>query len=347
MSQRIAERFKNFATLECHGSSDLYENLSNQIATDNELLDLSMYAREGQPIPNLLFGAVHYLLLQGEEHELKEFYPDIVDQVSREDNPFPFLKDFCMKNKDKIKAILGKKLVQTNEVRRCAYLYPVFCYIYNQIKRPLSLIEIGTSAGLQLLWDHYSYSYGDEQVFGNQNSTVHLTSMVRNGEIPYELLTSIPPVNDRLGIDLNITNLTDEDEYLWLKALIWPEHKERLKNLENAVKLLRITPPNLIEGDGVALLPKVIKEVPAHTAVCIFHTHVANQMPEAAKSELLDQVNEIGRNRDVFHIYNNIYDRKLRVDSIIDGKPQTQIIGDTDGHGRWFDWHITSNTLTP
>lgn len=54
MSQRIAERFKNFATLECHGSSDLYENLSNQIATDNELLDLSMYAREGQPIPNLL-----------------------------------------------------------------------------------------------------------------------------------------------------------------------------------------------------------------------------------------------------------------------------------------------------
>lgn len=94
MSQRIAERFKNFATLECHGSSDLYENLSNQIATDNELLDLSMYAREGQPIPNLLFGAVHYLLLQGEEHELKEFYPSIVDQVSREDNPFPFFKRF-------------------------------------------------------------------------------------------------------------------------------------------------------------------------------------------------------------------------------------------------------------
>ncbi|CAM3066976.1 DUF2332 domain-containing protein [Filibacter tadaridae] len=71
----VAERFENFAVLECEGSSELYKTLSLQIAKDNDLLNLCLHAKEGQPIPNLLFGAVHYLLLQGTDHELKEFYP--------------------------------------------------------------------------------------------------------------------------------------------------------------------------------------------------------------------------------------------------------------------------------
>lgn len=258
----IAERFTNFATFECVGSSELYRTLSLQIANDNELLNLCLHAREGQPIPNLLFGAVHNLLLQGTDHELKEFYPSVVDEVIRVTNPFPLFKDFCNENTEEIKFILKNKLVQTNEVRRCAYLYPIFCFIYNQTKKPLSLIEIGTSAGLQLLCDQYSYSYHSNEIYGNLDSTVHLTSKVRDGEMLHNLLAFNPPVNSRLGIDLHISDLTNEEDYLWLKALIWPEHKERLENLEDSVKQLRLNPPTLIEGDGVALLPKIVKDVP-------------------------------------------------------------------------------------
>lgn len=35
---------------------------------------LASAARNGQPIPNLLFGAVYYLLLKGYAHKLREFF---------------------------------------------------------------------------------------------------------------------------------------------------------------------------------------------------------------------------------------------------------------------------------
>lgn len=69
--EQISNLFRNFSIKECKGSSDLYEYLSMKIAEDEEVLTLSSYAQVGQPVPNLLLGAVHYLLLAGKEHHLK------------------------------------------------------------------------------------------------------------------------------------------------------------------------------------------------------------------------------------------------------------------------------------
>ncbi|MFG6149334.1 DUF2332 domain-containing protein [Halobacillus sp. B23F22_1] len=339
---RIAEKFSNFAVYECNGSSELYMKLSLQISNDKDVLKLCHSAREGQPIPNLLLGAVHYLLLKGVNHPLKEYYPSIVSQPKNDDHLFEVFKDFCFENVNEIKPILRSKLVQTNEVRRCAYLYPLFCYIHHRTSKPLSLIEIGTSAGLQLLWDQYSYSYGDEHIYGNKKSLVHLSSRVRKGSLPDQIISSLPPVNDRRGIDLHVSDLTDEEDYQWLKALIWPEHKERMVIFEHAVTQLKESPPPLLAGNGVELLTDLTKEIPAETTICVFHTHVANQMTAVVKEKLIDQINKIGEQRKVFHIYNNMEDSMLHVDVVEKGNVEKNIVGETDGHGRWFDWKFTS-----
>lgn len=75
----LSQTFINFAERECIGSSRLYEYLSIKIAGDEALLEICMNGRLGQPIPNLFFGAVHYLLLKGKEHSLKEYYPSLVE----------------------------------------------------------------------------------------------------------------------------------------------------------------------------------------------------------------------------------------------------------------------------
>ncbi|SIS43716.1 DUF2332 domain-containing protein [Salimicrobium flavidum] len=336
----LSKRFKDFAETECEGSSELYKKLSLYIAKDEELLELCMDAQYNQPTPNLLLGAVHFLLLKGSDHELKEYYPSIVEIPKRDSELLQVFKEFCREHHKEIEYLLRHKLVQTNEVRRCAYLFPIFSYIYQQTGKPLSLIEIGTSAGLQLLFDYYAYSYGTADVYGNVDSSVHLTSEVREGTVPEHLLTGVPPVRDRIGVDLNISDLTDEEERLWLKALIWPEHKNRIKNFEDAAKELRKNPLHLKEGDGVTLLSDIAKGISAETSLCIFHTHVANQMPEEVKGELLQQVEEIGEKRDVFHIYNNIDDRQLHIDFFSNGKIHKETLGETDGHGRWFDWKV-------
>lgn len=336
----ISDRFKNFAVKECKGSSQLYEHLSKKISEDDEMLELCSNAKEGQPIPNLFLGAVHYLLLKGTEHELKQFYGSIVESPNKGKGCFPYFKDFCQKNKNEIISILKRKLVQTNEVRRCSYLYPSFCYIYEKVKKPLALIEIGTSAGLQLLWDEYCYSYGTDKIFGNHNSDVHIKADVK-GEVPPFLMSTSPPVSTRVGLDLHINDLNNSEDYLWLKSLIWPNHSERRELFEGASNYVRRNHLNLIEGDGIALLSDIVKEISEDSVICVFHTHVANQLPQEAKSKLLKDVKLIGKQRDIFHLYNNIQDRNLHLDYYIDGNEYSSVVGETDGHGRWFSWNLS------
>ncbi|MFO1445341.1 DUF2332 domain-containing protein [Bacillus sp. Bva_UNVM-123] len=335
----LAQRFKNFASHECEGSSELYKFLSLQIAEDEELLKLCLNAKEGQPVPNLLFGAVHYLLLKGHEHPLQKYYQSLTKHPLEGKDSFNTFKDFCRANKDEMKVILKSKLVQTNEVRRCAYLYPSFCYMYNKIQKPLSLIEIGTSAGLQLLWDKYQYSYGTNKIFGDQNSTIHITAEIKGNRFP-SLLQHSPPVVSKIGLDLHVNHLSDSEDFLWLKSLIWPEHEERLELFEKAAQHLKENPVKLVEGDGIALLSHIVEQAPSDSVICIFHTHVANQIPENMKLKLIENIRTIGSKRDIFHLYNNMWDKKLHLDYFINGIEHNKIIGETDGHGRWFTWEL-------
>lgn len=335
----LSKTFLTFAERECKGSSLLYEYLSKKIAYDEEILEICSNSRVGQPVPNLLFGAVHYLLLSGKEHPLKEFYPTIVSNPKLYSESYENFKDFTHNYQNEIESILKTKLVQTNEVRRCAYLYPAFCTIYEIARKPLALVEIGTSAGLQLLWDKYSYSYGQTKIYGNKQSKLNISAEIKGVNVPI-LHSEPPPVSTRVGLDLNIVDLKNKEERLWLKSLIWPEHKERLYMFEEAASYINDDSLRLVDGDGISLLLEHVGNITEESVICIFHTHVANQIPLEVKKRLIKMVEDIGMNRDVFHIYNNIQDRYLHLDYYFNGEKSQNTIAETDGHGKWFEWFL-------
>ncbi len=335
MTTDLSNKFRRFAIHECRESSPLYEFLSLKIAEDGEMLELSSSAKKGQPVPNLFFGAVHYLILKGYNHRLSDFYYSITNHPRKAEDAYPAFVDFCQKYSNEIIGLLKNKIVQTNEVRRCSYLYPVFGHIYQMTKEPLALIEIGTSAGLQLCVDQYSYSYGTGEIYGNPNSEVHLSSVIKGRNTLLQQMNK-PEVATRTGIDLHINDVRNTEDYLWLKALIWPEHGERRELFEKAASFVSNQTLRLIEGDGVEMLRSLAAEVSEEQVICVFHTHVANQMPVETKVKLLEQIKEIGQRRAIFHIYNNIYDEKLHLDFYLDGEESLNTIGETDGHGRWF-----------
>jgi len=336
---KIASLFKKFAENECVGSSPLYAFLSSKIVEDEDMLALSSYAVKGQPIPNLFLGAVHQLLLQGEEHSLASFYPSLVEQPQDKSRSFPHFKEFCLLHDKKIMEILQTRLVQTNEVGRCGYLYPCFSYMYEQIGKPLAIIEIGTSSGLQLLWDQYRYSYGGSQTYGNQLSSIQITSACRGKSKPRLRLTS-PPVTHRIGIDLHVNDLMNPEDYLWLQSLIWPEHHDRRAIFKQASQIVSKHQLDLIEGNGVELLADSARKIPESSTICVFHTHVANQIPEQEKHELQATIKELGQSRDIYHLYNNMWDADLHLDSFTNGVEQKRRVGTTDGHGKWFTWGL-------
>ena len=72
--------------------------------------------------------------------------------------------------RDAIAELLRERRVQTNVVERCGLLLPAFGIIARRSGgKPLALVEVGASAGLNLLWDRYSFDYGGGASVGQRN----------------------------------------------------------------------------------------------------------------------------------------------------------------------------------
>jgi hypothetical protein len=243
-------------------------------------------------------------------------------------------------------AIISSRLVQTNEIRRCSYLFPAFSVIAALAQnRPLALIEVGTSAGLNLMWDAYGYRYQyDQEIInaGRPGSVVQIESSVR-GDNRLNLPLSLPQVQSRTGIDLNIVDLRDDVDSLWLRALIWPEHDERIKLLQNACPIIQQAPLNLISGDAVLLLPGILEAIPSDAALVVFHTHTINQFSAEAKESLTSILEQTGAKREVFRLANDMGGggsnySALKLVQYHNGQQSEHHLANVDGHGRWLEW---------
>ena len=184
-----------------------------------------------------------------------------------------------------IERLLRTGRVQTNEVGRCAYLYPAFALVAEWSRRPLVIIELGASAGLNLMWDQYRYEYEGDASCGPSDATVVIRSAFRGDRRP-RLPERAPAVVGRVGVDVVPIDVRDEDQTSWLRALVWPEHRERAALLASALALAQRTPPRVVRGDALACLPDLLREARRDAAVCVTHTHTLNQMTEGRRAAL-------------------------------------------------------------
>jgi hypothetical protein len=341
-SERLARSFKRFAFY-CQPSSPLYERFSLGVAADPELLQLAAYTRQGQPPPNMLFGAVQLLLLQGATHPLADFYPSIAGEVQATGDPYPVFRDFCRQYRDAIRPIIATRITQTNEVRRCAYLLPAFTFIARRSGGcPLALVEIGASAGLNLLWNRYGYDYGTGRIYGDHSSPVRITSVFK-GPIYPPLPDSFPAVAARIGIDLNPIDVRDPNATLWLRALIWPEHTARATLLHQAIQVAQDHPPLLVTGSVFKRLPEVIAEIPPDATLCLYHTHVIYQFSPAERQQLLSLIASYGQYRDLYHISCEILgtdEARLELTAYTGGIFDTTLLALTEGHAHKIEWKV-------
>src|SRR5215472_14817504 len=140
--------------------SALYARLAAAIAEDETLKALAARAQKGQPHANMILGAVHFLLLRGADHRLKRFYATVGGAVSAEtEDPFPDFRDFVKSHEPEVAHLIETRVTNTNEVARSSILHPGFRAVANACGEPLHLIEIGPSAGFNLMWDRYGVRY--------------------------------------------------------------------------------------------------------------------------------------------------------------------------------------------
>jgi hypothetical protein len=340
-SETLSQHFQRFGERECIPASPLYGRLAVGIAGDAELLAIAATA-QAQPVPNLFLAAVHFLLLQGNEHLLAAFYPDLVgdSQALASGDPFPLFRAFCLEHTNAIKLLLATRRVQTNEVRRCACLLPAFTVATRRLgDRPLALIEIGASAGLNLLWDQYRYDYGAGGQCGDLAAPVRLSCELRGHRRP-PLPAPMPAIVTRVGLDLNPIDACDPDAALWLRALIWPEQRDRAALLAQAIEVARQHPPPLLAGDAIELLPEVLANVPADAALCIYHSFTLNQFPSEARERFAALLAQHATRRDLALIAIEWRETDAAVDlSLFENGARTDVrLAHCDAHGSWIEW---------
>jgi hypothetical protein len=260
-----AEEFRGFGTHGVAGDSPLYARLSELIADAPELLALAGRSQERSPM--LFLAAIHAELLREPDDELAAYYPTVGGRRAPDDALGPALARFCEARADRLEATLATRHTQTNETARCSALLPAFAAVADG--RPLAQIEIGASAGLNGLWDHYAYDYGGRAA-GDAGSPLRIScELLGPGVPPLEP----PPVVWRAGIDRSPVDVRDEDDVRWLRACVWPDQPARHARLEAALAVAREHGPvGIRRGDALALLPGVVESAPAGALVCVFHT---------------------------------------------------------------------------
>ena len=335
--------FEQFACVEAPDlDSPTYAELAAGVAGDGELLALAAGRQRGQPAPNMLFGAVQYVLLQGVEHPLAAHYPILSGPEPPQGPAFPLFRAFCLEHRERIAELIATRRTQTQVVRRCTCLLPAFGLVYREAGAPLALIDVGASAGLNLNFDRYAYRYlraGREVLrWGSEAARVELEADLRgSGTLP-EPPRAIP-VASRDGIDLSPIDLADPDELLWLRALIWPEHLERHAQLMDAAAELKCSPIRLHRGDASRDLPHLLQRVPAEAALVVYSTIALYQVPREGRRRITEGLELRSRERLVWQVaLEGHHPPSLTLTRYRDGAGETELLARASPHGWWIDW---------
>ncbi len=241
---------------------------------------------------------------------------------------------------DWLRGFVAEHGIQTNEVQRSWMLLPCFLEIVRRTGTEiLDLIEIGPSAGLNLVWDRYRYRY-ENGGWGKADAALELSGEERR-PVPGSLWGFVPWVRRRRGIDLSPLDLTRDEDTLLLKAFVWADQQHRLERLNRAVETLRTNPPVLERGDAAERLPELLAERQPGALTIVVQTAVTGYLGERAE-RIVGALEDAARQFPLAFVWTarpapDVHDYwGLWVRIWPEGEPF--LIEHAGFHGQWLEW---------
>jgi hypothetical protein len=294
--------------------------------------------------------AVKCLLLAGYPHPLRELYPDLQADTARAPAVVPgeMFQDFCDCHWDRIIQLALSRDVQINKVSRCALFLPLFAEVFQRGgRRPLALIEVGSSAGFGLLWPHLGYDYGLRGRVGPLDSELTLRCRVL-GKREFLVPPQLPPVVRQVGLELRPFDLTNDD-VRWLIALTAPNNLANHQQVRVAIDLARRHAPEIRPGCVLETLESAFDALPGDATCVVFHSLTTHHLAEQRKlARYQDLLRHLARRRRFFqatvewNAYPTDYGKPLplRLHCWENGRSTCSDLGVTDpaADGRWVCW---------
>lgn len=288
----------------------------------------------GQSVPLRLAGALHGLVLDGSDAGLIAAYPpnDVGD-----DALWLAIRTAFITHETRIMEWLDRP-PQTNEVRRAAAVIAGIWWALEQVgPRPVTLSELGASAGLNLSLDRFAMAIGREH-HGARNSTVRLQPDW-SGPLPHPHPIH---VSNRAGVDLTPLDPADPADALRLLAYIWPDQPERMARTRAAIAL---ADTRLDAGDAAPWLATRLAHPWAGLHV-VYSTIAAQYFPDATRRAIADSLKVAGAQSTaqtpLLHLTMEADGARpgaaLQVTLWAGDTPIQRHLARVDFHGAWIAW---------
>jgi hypothetical protein len=235
-----------------------------------------------------MLAGVHKLVLEGKAPGLATFYPSVGGKVDLEG----VWNSFNQTVHDNLSTLsrLIIRPVQMNDVDRSVGLLGGFAAVANQTRLPFRLLEIGSSGGLNLLWNHYHYQWKDGS-WGDTKSTVRFTniSSCNHPSVPSNI-----EIVERLGCDLNPIDITTSEGKLALLSYAFPDEKDRIQRMNAAIAIGVDVRCKIDRANSADWLQTQLQRAREGTVTVIFHSIVWQYMSGSEQQRTASIIQEAG-----------------------------------------------------
>lgn len=330
--------------------SPLYSHLLSKYAEAyeaggllRELLQPHEQDSEASVLPLRFMGAVHRLVLEGRAPGLARFYPSAGGIVDFNE-VWEAFRVVLQEHRDSLRRLI-KNPVQTNEVGRCGSLLGGFGLTAEHTGLPLRLLEIGSSAGLNLRWDQYRYEWPGGS-WGNPASPVRMENVFVD-QAPF-----LPPtinVMDRGGCDPSPVDINADSGRITLLSYIWADQLHRIRRLEAAIEIARALPCVIEKMHGAEWLEARLRNSFIGAATIVFHSAVWQYISESEQQQIVTIIEDAGTRASKhapvawlrMEAVNNRFEIRLRIYPGF----EEQIIATSRAHAPSVHWLLKSQGL--
>jgi hypothetical protein len=295
----LPTRFRNHAQVMArHGRSPLSVALMQGAADDLERGGIVAELYTDVPLPAgqapalRLLAALHRLVLAGQAPELAGYYPS-VGGYDPPEGAWAAAELTLRINADDLGVVL-RRGVQTNEPGRSAVLFGVLLWIADQYRRPVRLLEIGASAGLNLLAEDFAYR-SSGALLGDPDSPLVFEGPWVGVPVPdpaeaQDHLTVV----ERRGCDIAPIDATSRDGQLALLSYIWPDEPKRLARMRAALEVAERFPPIVDEAPAGTWIRQVLAQRERSTVQLVWQSVFAQYLTSEDRDDLTATMHAAG-----------------------------------------------------
>ena len=350
----------------------LYRALTDCAARHADWAALLAAAPASQRWPMLWLAALQDRVLAlvdaGERPALADYYASAGDARAPDAALEAHLGEFIERHRDVLTRCIATRTTQTNEIGRCAVLWPILQDLVQATgRRRIALLDVGCSAGLNLGVDRWRYRYTDDAGGATlatsppdrDPAAPEIACRLLEGSRPVATVT--PDIASRHGIDLDPIDVDDPAAVRWLRACLWPHDGERRRRFDAAVAIARTQHWSLgAVTDAAAGIAAWLDGVPSDTQPVVFNSWVLSYFDAALLRRHVDSMLAHVAGRGVAWI--SADDPKLsrtwwpempEAEAARRGNATSWTVARPDGcggvawrlvatshaHGRWMQWH--------